>query len=300
VSALVLELQRDALDSGVPISDLLRKALVVARKLDIPEFEEWTTSELSGYPDRAQVPAYRIIRGEVKAWNPYIGMWIPMVMPDVQRAEKLSRRGSNQGVAELEALLRGSEKNVVLQMPFSKAIEFNLMAGASVPLVPTLVVPRTRIVGILDNVRNIVLNWSLRLEKDGIFGESMTFSSEEMKRAAEQVYNVTHFHGDVSGSQIQQFSSSSSQNLTTGVDVEALASFVERVRAVLPELRLEPEQRVEIEAELTTLAIQAKSPKPKAAVVRESLRSLRNVLEGTTGSIIASGILAEAAKLLGL
>jgi len=299
VSSLVLELQRDSLDSSVPISDLLRKALVVARKLDVGEFEEWATSELSGYPDHSRVPEYRIIRGEVKAWNPYNGMWIPMVMEDVETAEKLSKRANNQGIAELEALLTGSEKKGILQMPFSKAVESHLMAGASVPLVPTLIVPRTSIVGILDNVRNIVLNWSLRLEKDGILGEGMTFSSEERKRAAEHVYNVTHFHGDVSGSQIQQFSSSSTQNLTTGVDVEALALFVERVRGALPELKLEAEQRDEIEAELATLAAQAKSPKPKSAVVRESLRSLRNVLEGTTGSLIASGIVAEAAKLLG-
>src|SRR5574338_44709 len=173
MTSLVLELQRDALDPDVSISSLLRKAHVVARKLDVREFQQWTSNALDGYPDRAPVPEYRVIHREVKAFNPYNRIWMPMVMENAEEAERLSKRGNNHRVAELEALLESKERKGVLPMPFSKAVANNLMARSNLPVVPTLVVPRTEIVGILDAIRNIVLNWSLRLENDGIVGTGM-------------------------------------------------------------------------------------------------------------------------------
>jgi hypothetical protein len=52
MTSLVEELQRDALDSSVSVLDLLRKALVVATKLNIDEFKEWIELELKGYSDK--------------------------------------------------------------------------------------------------------------------------------------------------------------------------------------------------------------------------------------------------------
>lgn len=299
MTSLVLELQREALDASAPVTSLLRKALVVAKKLDVREFEEWTSNELDGYPEKAAVPEYRVIHGEVKAFNPYNGIWMPMVMENAQEAEGLSTRGNNQRAAELEALLAGSVKKGMLQMPFSKAVANHLMSRSNLPVVPTLVVPRTEIVGILDAIRNIILNWSLRLEKDGIVGTGMSFSDQEKQKAAETVYNVTHFHGDVSGSQVQQFSQHSTQVQSKSVDVAALTHFIAEMRGALPELGLRAEVHDEASAELDTLAAQAKSPKPKPVVVRESLTTLRNVLEGTTGSLIAAGLLSLLPKILG-
>jgi len=41
MSSLVQELQQDALDNKVPVSTLLRKALVVASKLGISDADDW-------------------------------------------------------------------------------------------------------------------------------------------------------------------------------------------------------------------------------------------------------------------
>ncbi|HIF5616173.1 TPA: hypothetical protein ACX3CR_004775, partial [Vibrio parahaemolyticus] len=66
VDGLVLELQRDALNKTVSVADLLRKALVVSKKLQIIEMEAWICNELRGYENiEAIVPDYRKIRGEV-------------------------------------------------------------------------------------------------------------------------------------------------------------------------------------------------------------------------------------------
>ncbi|NEP10109.1 MAG: hypothetical protein F6K14_07810 [Symploca sp. SIO2C1] len=49
MGSLVIELQKDAYDPSVSALTLLRKALVVAKKLDIKEFQKWIDLELSGY-----------------------------------------------------------------------------------------------------------------------------------------------------------------------------------------------------------------------------------------------------------
>lgn len=59
--SIVLELQREALDDKNQASSLLRKALVVAKKLRIKDFEDWANKELSGYLATDTVPQYRLM-----------------------------------------------------------------------------------------------------------------------------------------------------------------------------------------------------------------------------------------------
>lgn len=49
MEGIVLELQREALSSNGDILSLLRKAYIIARKLDLKDFEKWVSCELNGY-----------------------------------------------------------------------------------------------------------------------------------------------------------------------------------------------------------------------------------------------------------
>ena len=42
---IVMELQREALEDNISIESLMRKAYLVARKLNLEEFEEWINQE---------------------------------------------------------------------------------------------------------------------------------------------------------------------------------------------------------------------------------------------------------------
>src|SRR5688500_16815305 len=73
-------------------------------------------------------------------------------------------------------------------------------------MVPTLLVSSSELHGIVAAVRDTILQWSLRLERDGILGEGMTFSREEVQKAANTTYNIQNFSGvlgNVTGSTIQ-------------------------------------------------------------------------------------------------
>jgi hypothetical protein len=110
MSSIVLELQRDAITPSVSILNLLRKALIVARKLGLSEFQQWIELELNGYNGQA-IPEYRVIRGQIRGWNPYHG-WQPIVTYDkdwLEVYERVCRCSIHQSVSELAALVESEE-----------------------------------------------------------------------------------------------------------------------------------------------------------------------------------------------
>jgi hypothetical protein len=98
---MVDKLLDEVQDKNVPISNLLRKAKVLASRLDRKDLLAWIDKELSGYGKKGSVPDYRMVHGQVKAWNPYHG-WIPVIMSDAW--SMVTTRGVSQSVNELEVL----------------------------------------------------------------------------------------------------------------------------------------------------------------------------------------------------
>jgi AbiTii len=88
--SLVLELQEDCLGTDTSTLAVLRKALVVARKLGVSDLREWIQLELNGYGRADEIPKYRIVSGQLKAWNPYQG-WIGVIFKDSDVATMLSK-----------------------------------------------------------------------------------------------------------------------------------------------------------------------------------------------------------------
>jgi hypothetical protein len=100
------------------------------------------------------------------------------------------------------------------------------------------------------------------------------------------------FHGDVVGSAIQAGSPGATQTTTIGdLNLDGLRQFVERYEEAEPSMGLEPEEAAEAQADIATIRAQLDSPRPKPEIIRESLRSVRTILEGATGSLAASGLL---------
>lgn len=79
MTALVPELVNAAIDATVSPSDLLRRGLVVARRLAVPERVDWLSCELNGYYSE-EVPDYRHLQGQLMVENPVRGP-IPFFAP---------------------------------------------------------------------------------------------------------------------------------------------------------------------------------------------------------------------------
>jgi hypothetical protein len=184
VGSLVEELQRDALDNTVDVSSLLRKALVVATKLNLVEFKEWVECELKGYGNK-EIPSYRVFQGDLRAWNPYNRSWIPVIFhgrPQVQ--DQFSTRHERGPIGPLQALVNDSAGSD-FQVRLPNSVQATIYRDDDFPMETVLQIGRTPIIKILDAVRNAVLEWSLKLEADGIVGEGLSFSTREKEIAAE-------------------------------------------------------------------------------------------------------------------
>lgn len=295
VASAIIQLQQEALDRMVRVSDLLRKALVVARKLELSEFQQWIEQELRGYGDLPGTPAYREVTGQVRALNPHRG-WVSVGFENAKDREFYSHRKCGQSIAELEALVESDRRGEFhMLFPRDEPISFS---GIRLPTNVSLFTSRSALVGIIDTVRTVVLNWALKLEEEGVLGEELSFSPPEKEAARRSPQNITNFYGPVQTAQVQQGNERAIQvSVTAAPDPAAIRAFIASFRAELPTLGLEADARAEVEAEARTIEAQLESPKPKPAIIREGLRSIRAVLEGAAGGAAAQ-LLIELGKLL--
>ena len=160
MASLIEALQAEALDASVPIADLLRKAKVVADKLDISELREWVDRELNGYGDDDEYPEYRKVQGELQAFNPYHG-WQPILINKPEKAKWFFEpRKLNSPIGELEALPKDSDSVFTLH----PSVKAKIVEGLEFPTDVRCLLNHSQLLGIPGQVRNRILDWSLRLQ----------------------------------------------------------------------------------------------------------------------------------------
>lgn len=203
--SIVLQLQGLASDPNSDIEELLNKSLLVARKLKIKKFRKWCEQELEGY-EKDDVPDYRIIKGQLKAFNPYRGL-IAFMIPD-EMDQVVTSIPVKISIGEVNNLLK--QKGDTFQYQLNNKIKQALMnmQEGFVQFEPRVSFYRSQLMTIFTRVRSIILNWSLQLEEDGILGHGLKFSDKEKEKAM----SVNHFNiqnmqgvvGAVSGGTINQ------------------------------------------------------------------------------------------------
>lgn len=157
-------LKNEIVKSDTKLSDLLRKAKIIAQEINDKKFLKWIEKELNGYNKNDKIPGYRIVEGKPMGWNPYKG-WIPFVHEDPKTQEVLSKRQCIQSIGELENLVEGEEKSNNLQMPYPEKIQAKLSKSVGFTTKFTLFVPPVAIYRILNSVRNKVLDWVIEVSR---------------------------------------------------------------------------------------------------------------------------------------
>lgn len=280
MTALVPELANMASDPNVATTDLLRRALVAATRLNVPETAAWIKSELDGYDE--DVPSYRVIYGELVVHHPYQGL-TPYRIKSEELMDMITEHKERQSIPELERVLSKNESNFFTR-GFPSQQENLLMQGMPFAMRPQLKFASSQIKGIVERTRNRILEWALELEGRGILGEGMTFTQQEKQIVQEQ-----HIHiSGVSDSQIQIGSNSSNQHQANhrAGDSAALKSVADALAAALDQSKASGDAADELRAEIATLKAQASSPRPKWEVVKASARCVKTIVEGAAGNVL--------------
>lgn len=202
MSGIVLELQQEALSKDANIESLLRKAYVIAKKLKLKEFEDWIQFEQNGYGLR-EVPEYRYVQGQIKARNPYYG-WIPVVLSS-EIEKVISNVPVKEALSGLIDLYKSDNEFLIFNMnadcnqSLSELVDFDTVFCVQFG--------KNQIYRIISTVQNKILDWALLLEENGIVGEKLSFTKEEIKRAEQSliINNYTNnFYSNVDGIELQQ------------------------------------------------------------------------------------------------
>jgi len=95
--------------------------------------------------------------------------------------------------------------------------------------------------------------------------------------------NVVYGQQEASSEGKQDPSRISQESSFSPAYLEALARNMRRLREQISELSLEDDIKKEIETEIAAITAQLSSKQPKAEVIRESLKSLRDILKAVQG-----------------
>lgn len=210
VAALIREIEDSAASGEMSTSAVLRKALIVATRLGMKDLKTWLTLELNGYRDRPDIPEYRHLMGEVKAFNPYRGL-IPIHFGNPEMARACMGTKIENSIPELETMTGSDNDHLVVNY---SAEMLNALAQGMPEL--RMMTPRkyfaiNQIAGVVSFVRNRVLEEVLKIDDihrvEAAIGGPAAVPAGDIKDTTHiRIDKIDHFHGvlgDVQAGNIQ-------------------------------------------------------------------------------------------------
>jgi hypothetical protein len=290
MASIIEQIQRDALDRSVHISDLLRRMKLAASKLGLGSLEDWVEHELNGY-EQVPVPEYRVVSGLPMCEQRHMGR-----LPLTGFVEQLSTRRMGFSVAALEEYANAPDEATIC-FPFSDKIvndinRQNNMVGVTV----VLEVDRSAFVAILDRVRTLVLDWALEMEKAGVRGTEFSFDAADRTKAqqATSIYigSIGTFAGNLG------VGNTAGDVTLVQADLERVRDLADQLRAHVDELSAAGADGSTLRARLDELELELKKSTPPTSVLRGLLVDVRNALAGAAGNLMASGAMTLINKIL--
>ena len=181
----------------------MRKAFLVSKKLHLKDFEDWIKKEQEGFS--GDIPDYRVVKFEIKAWNPYHG-WIPVILP-AEYAEELTRFPVGLPISTLSNLYQNDDTRFALSVPEELSDMLNKNSKVGFYTKYSYQASKVELHRIISAVRTKILEWAILLEQTGIKGEELSFSDTEIDRARESktINNFTNnFYSAADNTRINQ------------------------------------------------------------------------------------------------
>ncbi len=212
------QIQDDILDPNKRLPDILRKAKVLAYRLDVPEFKQWLDYELDGYyGEEVEVPDYRVTPttnfGDFAGFGGSFVRNAPIPTLDFpdEVQDYVDKIELRDGTASLERLARSEEP--MHKIPWlADAIAFvgqpgRIMEGYALAAAWQILSSNT-VEDVLDTIRNRLLTFMLELEDQfPDIAESEEAAKEVPREQATTIFQ-THVYGGqpviASGSQVAQ------------------------------------------------------------------------------------------------
>ena len=181
--SLLDEISSDLVNESADLSNTLRKAKMLSRAIGLLEFREWIDFELGGYPQLDKVPKYRQFKPTNVGtfYGPFGSMIKNYVLPTYNLPPEVKEFADNlvffEGIGELEALAAQAPDSHQVKWPQEMIIlsrDSLSMTGNMVLVDAHQPIPSHLISGILDQVKNKLLDFVLDLQESNITSEDLS------------------------------------------------------------------------------------------------------------------------------
>lgn len=163
-TSLLRDIQKGALDSSTSVSDLLRKCVALGGASGSRRLLDWSSSELSGYQDKSDLPAYRTVAAPLQidglvGWTQFKSKNIPpSALPEFVRDSIKEEVQFGQGVGTLEEFAASANDAVLISPPGSSELVryWNDEVDSDTQEIHRLYwsVSKSEVAGILHQIRN--------------------------------------------------------------------------------------------------------------------------------------------------
>ena len=132
---------------------------------------------------------------------------------------------------------------------------------------------------------------------EGVLGQGLSFNAGERARAQSLSGSIEINSGPIEHLHISQDSSSTHLTAHLHLEIEQVEEFLVELSHKVGELELSEDLQAELDSDIATIGAQTKSPRPNGRIVRESLSSIKRVLESASGSAVVE-LLKSIGQLL--
>jgi hypothetical protein len=294
-----------AVDDKIALSTILRKCLVVADKLQNNKLRTWVLAELNGYPGKKNLPPYRMLR--VHAVGLFVGSFnrqiadqpIPASALKEQHRDWASTAYMGQPLVAYETAVTAKDKHddLIVEWPADLVAIYSstFFEGDLLLYRAHQVIPRSSVAGIIDTVRNKLLEFALELRRQ-IGSEDPTPENPPPALVDRQVTNIIFGGTNVFGGNI---AGDVSQTVTQTVVVGDFTSLSGALKQVgIPEDRL-PALKEALDEDQKTGNVEGVGPKADGWV-KSTLKGIGKttlkVTENVASKVISQAILEYLGK----
>lgn len=297
MAGIVIELQQEVLKQDCDIVNVLRRAHVIATKLQLTEFDSWITHELNGYPNQEVCPEYRKIKGVLKAFNPYQG-WIPAMISDIEMETDVCERKMANSISEIVSLCQ-EENNLLSEFTGAQTEILNKIFRTTFPMKYALFIPRTSVMDIIEKVKNTILEWTLKLEEKGIIGDNMTFTEKEKNTATSIPQTINNYYGDtkIVNSSGDNTTVVAGDNNNVSFSYEKASKIIEEIEKSINNENLNQDD-LETAKDILVDIRDKIDQKKKPSIIKVTLSGLKDFLIGAGANVAAALIQSKLKDII--
>ncbi|MBO6815716.1 MAG: hypothetical protein JJ891_12700 [Rhizobiaceae bacterium] len=160
-----------------------------------------------------------------------------------------------------------------------------------------ITVSRGDLISMLGVVQNKVLDWAIEMEKQGVFGDGISFERNEKQKAqvAMNTFNIgdiQNFTGNLGSQENARITVFNNEVLNEIKNTECA------IREALPLMKLDSEDAANARIALDGVRAGIDDHRPDRDKIRNLFSDLHDILIGAAGNLTAQGALASIAGIL--